>query len=249
MKKYSFGVRALPIIPVPRPLFYRREKSLHSNAIVSRSALPSGWYPYASIEDQQVPITTRAGQSQWLQNTACAFQAAGVTKQAYWTMYDPDAYWASSYYGFTGGHLAMQGFWGLVSDGVENGGTVTYKPSWTTLTSYYQGTLSCPTPAPAPTEAPPLLEVNADTTYVTIAQPVGFYLAVADETSLALPNPKEPAAFTLSISATHRPTPMCRLRPGLKPGSTRRGFPEVRCGPIPNFPSRGRCGIRKFLRQ
>jgi hypothetical protein len=70
----------------------------------------------------------------------------------------------------------MQGFWGLITeDGTTN------RHAWTTLTSFYQGTLSCLT-------VPPVLKVASDTVmdgyYVTVNQPTGFYWFVSDDTSV-----------------------------------------------------------------
>jgi hypothetical protein len=65
------------------------ESSGLTESAVSHPGLPAGLYPWASVADKQVPITSRAGQSQWLQNTVCDPSAAQVTKTACWTMYDP----------------------------------------------------------------------------------------------------------------------------------------------------------------
>ena len=149
-----------------------------TEASTSRTLLPAGWYAYASLGDKQIPITSRAGQSQWVQNAVCAFQAAGVAKQAYWNMYDPYTYWSSPSWNENNYNwLAMQGFWGLITED-----TATYKNAWSTLTSYYNNTLSCS----APSSAAPVLEVNLDAVYYTVNQPIGFYWTVTDGSSLTL---------------------------------------------------------------
>lgn len=149
-----------------------------TEATADRPELPAGWYAYASLPDNQVPITTRAGQNQWVQNAVCAFQAAGISKQAYWNMYDPYTYWSSPSWNENNYNwLALQGFWGLVTED-----TATYKDAWYKLESFYNNTLSCPSPA----AGSPALSVNLDATYYTVNQPIGFYWTVTDGTSLSL---------------------------------------------------------------
>jgi hypothetical protein len=139
--------------------------------------LPNGWFPYGLVSDEQVPITTRDGQSQWVNNAVCAFQAAGIRKQAYWNMYDPVTYWSSGYQNLGNGLLQMHGYFGLVT---EDGST--FKGAWNTLTSYYAGTLSCPSPG----SAPPVLEVAPGTSYIVWNQPLRVYWTGTDSTSRSL---------------------------------------------------------------
>ena len=156
--------------------------------------IPAGWYAYASLADNQVPITGRTSQSQWLQNTVCAFRSAGTSKQAYWTMYDPYTWWSSpSYDPNNDSKLALQGFWGLITED----STPVQKPAWTTLTNFNQNTLTCP----PVTSATPVLEVHADTTYYTISQPIGFYWTATDFTSLSLSQSNNGSFSCISGSA------------------------------------------------
>lgn len=97
--------------------------------------------------DAQTPTTTTAGQDAWLRNTLCAFRSAGVTKSAYWAMYDAASLWSSDPWRESGQELAWNGYWGLGFEQPASG----MKPAWQTLAEYNQGpeSLYCPAnPAP-----------------------------------------------------------------------------------------------------
>ena len=146
------------------------------------SKLGIGWYGSYSVADSQVPTVTQSGQSVALVNTVCMFQRVGVTRQAYWNMYDSFAFWHSSVWSATlnndPNQVALQSFWGLFT---ESGSA---KAAWTTLGQAYGGALSCPAAA----NVTPNVEISVDAPYITISQPLPVHWVTSDSGSLSLNN-------------------------------------------------------------
>ena len=133
---------------------------------------------WASVADAQTPTTTASGQSQWVSNVLCGYLSAGLSKLAYWSMYDPYTLWATSPWSQSGGTLAWDGFWGLAYEN-DGSGSFLAKPSWATLSSYYlNGSLSC--------TASPVVSLQADASYYTLAQPMQMSWTAAETHSLSL---------------------------------------------------------------
>jgi hypothetical protein len=129
----------------------------------------------ASISDAQVPTTTVAGHAQWLSNALCGYTSSGITKFAYWAMYDPYMLWSTWPWNMTGQDLAWLGFWGLDYEGGDD------KPAWSNLASYYLfNSLSCLS------SYPPIVSLQADTNFYTVAQPIQVTWTAADVQSLSL---------------------------------------------------------------
>lgn len=130
-----------------------------------------------SSGDADTPTSDLAGHSQWLTNALCAYQRAGLSKLAYWALYDSADFWQAPPFNQTGEALAWNGYWGLYP--LPQGGAA--KPAWATLTNYYRyGSLSCSQPAP------PVLTLIADKTSVAAGQPLKLTWTAADVTSLNL---------------------------------------------------------------
>lgn len=122
-----------------------------ARAFVSESATSSGLNPgeantgteTTGFADNNVPNTTTAGQSAWVQNMLCVLNSAGIQKLAYWALYDPFTLWSGSPWYYDAEELSST-FWGLAFEPEASG----FKPSWSVLQQYYEnGTLSCSSPS------------------------------------------------------------------------------------------------------
>jgi hypothetical protein len=147
----------------------------------SLNSTPDGGNNIPYYGDAQTPTTTSAGLSQWLTNTLCVYQGAGIDKMAYWSMYDPYTLWTGAPWYLTGQALAWSGFWGLSYERESYGD----KSAWSTLRSYYlNGTLACGSPFPI--NATPVVSLTPSTSYYTVNQPVRVTWTAADTASLSV---------------------------------------------------------------
>ena len=74
--------------PVPADRLFLAEYGISS---------PFGAYARATIAfgENASPTTDLEGQAVWLQQCLCAVRATGITKSAYWTLYDAAGLWSS----------------------------------------------------------------------------------------------------------------------------------------------------------
>jgi hypothetical protein len=137
----------------------------------SMAAAPYG-NGVASFGDSYTPTTDTNGQAQWLTNTLCAFARTGVQKTAYFGYYD-----ASSFYsGSSPADVAWPGYFGFFPLG---GGAA--KPAWPVLSNYFtSGALACSPPQP------PLVQLQASTTYVGAGYPVQLTWTASEVRQLQL---------------------------------------------------------------
>ena len=128
--------------------------------------------------DAQTPTTTYPGHNAWLNNTLCTFRSLGLSKYAYWAMYDATSLWANAPWYDSGVALDWLGFWGLWPESPSSSA----KPAWSTLASYNQSpsNLSCPA-FPAP-----VLSARLVTSYVTIGQAPELIWTASEMTGLTL---------------------------------------------------------------
>jgi hypothetical protein len=160
----------------------------------------------ASLQDSLTPTTTVPGQSQWLSNALCGYTSAGLSKFAYWALYDPYTLWSSAPWSYTGQNLAWNAFWGLAYENDSNN-TFESKPSWSTLTSYYlHNSLSC--------AYAPAVSLTADNTFYTTNQPVPLTWTAAETASLSLSQPS-----TNGVSYSCLTGKAITLAPSTPPGS------------------------------
>lgn len=130
--------------------------------------------------DWQTPTTSAQGQAQWLNNTLCTFSSVGLTKMAYWSLYDPYTMWQTYPWSQTGLTLSWNGYWGLSYENESLGD----KSSWNTLKNFYvSNTLSCPGTS---SNATPIVKTLLTSNYYTEAQPLRVYWNVADTSNLAI---------------------------------------------------------------
>jgi hypothetical protein len=132
-----------------------------------------------SSGDADTPTSDLNGQAQWLSNSLCAFDSVGMTKLAYFGLYDASDFWAAAPFNIDPASdlMGWNGYWGLLPlQGAA-------KPAWTTLTNYYRSgvqSLGCSLPAP------PVLTLTADKQSVAAGQPLKLTWTAADTTSMSL---------------------------------------------------------------
>ena len=66
------------------------------------------------------PTTDLEGQTVWLGQCLCALRATGITKTAYWTLYDAAGLWSSPAWSYSDQQVSLHGHWGLA---FEDAGT------------------------------------------------------------------------------------------------------------------------------
>ena len=89
---------------------------------------------YASSGDAWTPTTDLDGHAQWLVNALCAYRSAGLTKLAYWALYDAADFWSAYPFNDSDKDLAWGGYWGLFALDPS----AAAKPAWDVLVGYYE---------------------------------------------------------------------------------------------------------------
>ena len=98
---------------------------------------PFGAYARATraFGENGSPTTDLEGQAVWLHQCLCALRAAGITKSAYWTLYDAAGLWSSPTWAFTDPQVSLNGHWGLAFEDAARG----FKPAWEIIRAYHSG--------------------------------------------------------------------------------------------------------------
>lgn len=91
--------------------------------------------PVLAFGENGSPTTDLEGQAVWLHQCLCTLRAAGVSKSAYWTLYDAPELWSSAVWGYSAAEVALNGHWGLAFDAADRG----FKPAWEVLRDTYTG--------------------------------------------------------------------------------------------------------------
>ena len=162
----------------------------------------------AGSGDAWVPSMTLEGHRQWLENTLCAFTAAGITKMAHWTLHDPWNFWMEPPFNVRGDALAWMGYWGLLPLVPIDAQP---KPSFWALSDFYRnGILACATPPE------PIIALVANRTVTGMGKPVTLTWTAADVDYLEIDNgigqvrnsigniivhPMEPGMHTYTLTA------------------------------------------------
>lgn len=136
--------------------------------------------------DKQVPTGDAALQAQWLQNTLCTLQQAGVTKFSYWSSVDEAPMWSSPSWSLSGQDLAWSGYWGL-KDRFGND-----KAAAPILQAYNRGTLSC-----SLQDRQPASYLLPEASYFTAHQPISVVWTAADFTNNGITFVPAPISDTL----------------------------------------------------
>jgi hypothetical protein len=92
------------------------------------------------------PTTDLEGQAAWLRQCPCALHVTGITKSAYWTLYDAASLWSSPTWSFSVQQVSLNGHWGLAFEHAARG----FKPAWETIRAFHNGQ---PFPCGAPRAA------------------------------------------------------------------------------------------------
>jgi hypothetical protein len=98
---------------------------------------PFGAYARATraFGENGSPTTDLDGQAVWLRQCLCAVRAAGITRSAYWTLYDAAAFWSSPAWSFPDRQVSLNGHWGLAFEDAARG----FKPAWKTIRAFHSG--------------------------------------------------------------------------------------------------------------
>ncbi|MGO9259078.1 MAG: putative Ig domain-containing protein [Bryobacteraceae bacterium] len=154
---------------------------------VTSGPLSAPWYG-----DQETPVGTTAGQSQWLADTLCAISGLGIPAYSWYGLYDSASWWPTNYPGITPLEITWDGYFGLIPEPLGS----SPKPAFSAL----QYGSSCPTPStPAlafwTDAAPYLYNYNSGTgsaqgtPYYTVNDLANLNYTAADVTSLGLSVP------------------------------------------------------------
>jgi hypothetical protein len=81
------------------------------------------------------PTTDLEGQALWLSQCLCALRATGITKSAYWTLYDAASLWSSPPWSFSDEQVSLNGNWGLAFEDAAGG----FKPAWGIIRAFHSG--------------------------------------------------------------------------------------------------------------
>ncbi|MBM3735414.1 MAG: hypothetical protein FJW39_06465 [Acidobacteria bacterium] len=100
--------------------------------------------PVMALGENGAPTVDLQGQSEWLRASLCAFQALGINKTAYWTLYDAPALWSSPVWSLPPGEASLNGHWGLAFEDRSRG----FKPAWSVLAAGHNQLLDCGAPRP-----------------------------------------------------------------------------------------------------
>jgi hypothetical protein len=98
---------------------------------------PFGAYDRATraFGENGSPTTDLEGQAAWLRQCLCALRATGITKSAYWTLYDAASLWSSPTWSFSDQQVSLNGHWGLGFEDAVRG----FKPAWETIRAFHSG--------------------------------------------------------------------------------------------------------------
>lgn len=145
----------------------------------------------AGYGDEQTPTTTATGQAQWITQTLCAMNHAGVRNTGYFGYYDAYSWWARNY-SYNASQLAWLGFWGLKSElpSAYNPASDGQKPSWSAMSTFNPN--ACPGAGVAPTPVVAMLPPDGAipsagaNPYYTIGDTANVYYSAANVTSLSM---------------------------------------------------------------
>ena len=143
----------------------------------------------ASDLDAQTPITTAAGQAQWLTDTFCVFSRHGILPLGWFGLYDSASWWEANF-NYSGANLAARGYWGLSSEVPSYGN----KAAWTAMLDYSS---SCPSGIYPPA---PVLGLYADATYYTQGDTGVINYTAGDVSSLSLNESPDSGIFSCETS-------------------------------------------------
>jgi hypothetical protein len=104
---------------------------------------PFGAYDRATraFGENGSPTTDLEGQAVWLRQCLCALRATGITKSAYWTLYDAASLWSSPTWSMPEQQVSLNGHWGLAFEEAARG----FKPAWETIRAFHSGQpFACP---------------------------------------------------------------------------------------------------------
>jgi hypothetical protein len=98
---------------------------------------PFGAYDRATraFGENGAPTTDLEGQAVWLRQCLCALRATGITKSAYWMLYDAARLWSSPTWSLSNDRVSLEGHWGLGFEDAARG----FKPAWETLRAFHSG--------------------------------------------------------------------------------------------------------------
>ncbi len=98
---------------------------------------PFGAYDRATraFGENGSPTTDLEGQAAWLRQSLCALRATGITKTAYWTLYDAASLWSSPTWSFPDQQVSLNGHWGLAFED----GALGFKPAWAVIRAFNNG--------------------------------------------------------------------------------------------------------------
>jgi hypothetical protein len=98
---------------------------------------PFGAYRGAAraFGENAAPTTDLEGQALWLQQCLCALRATGVTKSAYWMLYDAAGLWSSPTWSLSNPQVSLNGHFGLGFEDAARG----FKPAWETIRAFHSG--------------------------------------------------------------------------------------------------------------
>jgi hypothetical protein len=81
------------------------------------------------------PTTDLEGQAVWLRQCLCALRATGITKTAYWTLFDAAGLWSSPTWSWPDQLVSLNGHWGLAFEDAARG----FKPAWEIIRAFHSG--------------------------------------------------------------------------------------------------------------
>jgi hypothetical protein len=98
---------------------------------------PFGAYARATraFGENGSPTTDLEGQAVWLRQCLCTLRATGITKSAYWSLFDAAGLWSSPTWAFPDGQVSLNGHWGLGFEDAARG----FKPAWDVIRAFYSG--------------------------------------------------------------------------------------------------------------
>ena len=98
---------------------------------------PFGAYHHAAraFGENGAPTTDLEGQAVWLRQCLCALRATGITKSAYWMLYDAAGLWSSPTWSLSNQQVSLNGHFGLVFEDAARG----FKPAWETMRAFNSG--------------------------------------------------------------------------------------------------------------
>lgn len=109
---------------------------------------PFGAYQRATraFGENASPTTDLEGQAVWLRQCLCSLRGTGITKTAYWSLYDAAALWSSPTWSWPDQQVSLNGHWGLAFED----GTRGFKPAWEIIRAFHSGQPFACGPAQSP---------------------------------------------------------------------------------------------------